>query len=56
MKRNRFNIPVYDHKYININEYIIPNAIHHSGIFKGRWINVNLFGIRIYRYEKYKNI
>ena len=46
MKTNKFNIPVYD----NINDYIIyRNCIEYWYNFKTRWINYNIFGIRIKR-------
>ena len=51
MKTNKFNIPVYtinDHSNNNTN-YIR----HWNNKIKSRWINYNIFGIRIkIRYEK----
>lgn len=43
MEKNKFNIPVYDDGNFNHHN----NCIWYWYGYKSRWINVNLFGIRI---------
>lgn len=49
---NKYNIPVINNQQLTYNDINCITKYINNKIYYGRWINVNLYSIRLIKYEK----